>query len=90
MGTLRNKVERFLRGETWLHFVTMFFIQIMIMQICLLVFKIYLPTYFCLALPFVFGLSKELLDKYEGKFVSITDIAGTVVGGFLAILILRL
>ena len=83
MGTLRDKIERFLRGETYLHFATMFFIQVIILQLNL-------PFWVFCIIPIVVGVGKELFDKFhDGKYISLTDILGTVLGGYSAILILK-
>lgn len=85
-----RKIELFLRGEFYLHIVSMFFIMIMIMQIALLL-HYYLPLWILLPIPFVIGIAWELGWKvYKKKPINIFDIIGTAIGGLLAILILRL
>lgn len=79
---MRRNVEIFLRGECFLHLVTMFFIQAWVI---LLVSPEHI--YYTLLAPVFIGISKELFDKYhDKKEISYTDILGTVIGGFLMVL----
>ena len=80
MGDVRRKIELFLRGEFFLHLTTMFLIQTIVNDLT----SIWGGVFF---LPILIGIGKELLDKKEGKQISISDIIGTLVGGYLSILI---
>ena len=82
MKKIRYNTELLLRSEPALHFLTMFFIQAIIME-----FTFFGVTIFFF--PFIFGIAKELFDKSEGKKISIPDIIGTILGGYFYILIIN-
>lgn len=86
MGALkeiRRKVELFFRGEFYLHLVTMFLIQCLLMEF----FGLSVPSYL---LPVFCGIIKEILDLKEGKGFSFSDVLGTVLGGYLYIILYSL
>lgn len=84
-----RKIELFFRGEFWLHIATMFFAVIILIKSALLA-GIYLPNWFLFPLPLIVGVAWEILwKKLKQKPIDITDILATVLGGIIAILILR-
>ena len=84
-----RKIELFFRGEFWLHLATMFFCMVMLIQLTQLI-GIHLPVWFLLPLPLVVGTVWEILWKiYKQKPIDILDILGTVIGGVLALTLLR-
>lgn len=86
---MRRTIELFLRGEFWLHLVTMFFLQAWIMLLAKVV-TLELPTAAWLAVPLLFGFWKEFFDKYhDKKNLSVSDIFGTFVGGSLMIILMQ-
>lgn len=89
MGNVRNKLEIFLRGETFLHLATMFLIQTVFVQLTVRISGHYPQMWLQLILPIIIGVGKELFDKYvDKKYISITDIVGTVIGGYMAVILL--
>ena len=87
---MRDTIERFLRGEFYLHLATMFLLQFIVVAFFILLFNTHLANWLLFFTPIIFGVGKELLDKKEGKNISISDIIGTLIGGYLAILMLKI
>ena len=77
---IRRKIELFFRGEFYLHLVTMFLFQA-------IVFIVTSNLFVNFSIPIILGFLKEKLDMKEGKKFSISDFIGTLVGGYLFILI---
>lgn len=80
MGTIANKIERFFRGETWLHFATMFFFQTLI----IIIFKILsVGNLYLYIIPFFIGFSWEYIGKItKYKPIVLSDIIATIAGGY--------
>lgn len=77
-----RKIELFFRGESWLHFATMFFF----MQ---LIFRIFGVNWWMLIIPVVIAIVWELWWKYKrGNPIDLVDIISTVLGGLAAFLII--
>ena len=80
-----RKIEVFLRGEIWLHLVTMFFLMTILLKL------IVLPIWLLVTIVGVVAIGWELFWKYKRQnAISMSDILGTIIGGILAILILKL
>ena len=87
---MRRKLELFFRGEFYLHLATMFLAMTLLINLALLI-GVYLPLWFLLPVSLIVGIAWELIWKiYDKKEISISDIIGTLCGGFLSIIILRL
>lgn len=84
-----RSIELFFRGEFWLHLATMFIVMVLLIQLAQLA-GIYLPNYVLFPIPLIVGIIWEFFwKKVKHKPISISDIIGTVLGGVLAILILK-
>ena len=82
-----KKVELFFRGEFWLHLATMFFCMVVLLFVNSKL-KIELHWSFYIVISIVVGLAWEFAWKYfKQKPISLSDIVGTSVGGFLAVII---
>lgn len=85
-----RKIEGFLRGELYLHIATMFLCMVILLQLLPLSGNS-LPLWILLLIPIAVGLLWELSWKwYNQKPIVISDIIGTMIGGYLAIVILKL
>lgn len=85
-----RKIELFLRGETWLHIVTMFFCMTILIQVALF-FGFYLPIWSLIILTILVALGWEIIWKISTKKpIDIIDIVGTCIGGILAIIIIKI
>lgn len=94
MGTMKGfwtKLNYFVRGEAFLHIVTMFTILTMIMQLTLILFNIYLPTWSLGVITVMVALLWEVVGKIlEQKPINLLDIFWTLIGGLITILIFRI
>lgn len=90
MKKLWSIVNRFLRGEKYLHMITMFFIIIFTIK----VFEFFntVPSFLFLSiLTIVSALLWEYLGKYfENKKIDKMDILWTVVGGIIALIMFKI
>lgn len=83
-----TKLNYFVRGEAFLHIVTMFTILTMVMQITLILFNIYLPTWSLGVITVIVALLWEVVGKiFEKKPINLLDIFWSLVGGLITILI---
>ena len=81
-NTFLAKLEQFLKGETWLHFTTMFMITTFLTKI----FKI--NIFHNVFIGFVIALSWELFWRFLRKTpINFKDIASTIIGAIAASLI---
>lgn len=79
---MRN-IELFFRGEFWLHLVTMFFFNSLLMKM------VELPIYVLVIAIIITAFVWELFWKFKrGNKVDVYDIIATVIGGLLAIFLL--
>lgn len=82
-----TKLNRFLRGEAWLHMATMFLILTSIYDICQS-FGYVLPLWLSVIIILAAAVGWELLGKlYEQKFINLSDMIATAAGGALALII---
>lgn len=86
-----TRLNYFARGEAFLHIVTMFTILTMIMQLTLVLFSIYLPTWSLGVITIVVAILWEVVGKIlEQKPINLLDIFLSLVGGLITILIFRI
>ena len=86
-----TKLNYFVRGEAFLHIVTMFTILTMIMQLTLVLFNIYLPIWSLGVITVMGAILWEVVGKmFEQKPINLLDIFWTLIGGLITILIFRI
>ena len=86
-----TKLNYFVRGEAFLHIVTMFTILTMIMQLALVLFNIYLPTWSLGMITVMVTILWEVMGKIlEQKPINLLDIFWSLIGGLITILIFRI
>lgn len=91
MKTFWTKLNYIVRGEAFLHIVTMFTILTMIMQLSLVLFNIYLPTWSLSVITVIVAIFWEVTGKFfEHKPINLLDIFWTLIGGLISILIFRI
>lgn len=91
MKTFWTKLNYFVRGEAFLHIVVMFTIITMIMQLTLVLFNIYLPTWSLGVVTIMVAILWEIIGKiFEHKYINLLDIFWTLIGGLISILIFRI
>ena len=91
MKVFWTKLNYFVRGEAFLHIVTMFTILTMIMQLGLVLLNIYLPTWSLVVITIVVAILWEVVGKiFEHKPINLLDIFWSLVGGLITIIIFRI
>lgn len=79
-----KKIEILMRNDLALHFLWMFFIQLIL---CYL-FNTNLIVYL---LPIIFGIGKEIYDlKIKKTYIDLYDIIATLTGGYFSIIMYKL
>ena len=91
MRNFWTKLNYFVRGEAFLHIVTMFTILTMIMQFILILFNSYLPTWSLGVITVIVTLLWEVVGKiFEQKPINLLDIFWSLIGGLMTIIIFRI
>ena len=91
MKTFWTKLNYFVRGEAFLHIVTMFTILTVLMQLALVLLNVYLSTWSLGAIIVMVAILWEVIGKiFEHKPINLLDMFWSLIGGLITIIIFRM